>query len=424
MAAAIAAIAVSAAAAAPLKVAVIGGSLGGLAAATAFVRLGAQVRVFEKGPASFEGRGASLGFVAVQLWEALTGRTMIRRGVQASRAQGAFLYGDLWTFLAKGLPAGTISYGVNVADLGEDASRPTIAGEAFDLAIVAEGTWSTLRSLYFGAEVPTYAGWQAYRFRVPMDLVPGWQSEGEFSNGFYSTILMHIAKDDGSDWIMGGTSMACPESDVKRPALGLNRHAGGVELEDGTPEWFLNFYKEKFGRAAGGELYRAMEAAARHGKITANPQYEFAASKIVAGRIVLVGDAAHTAVPRTAAGAHTAVLDGMALLEAFEPALRAARGEWSAAAVERGLRVYEPAALQRARGLYNRSIEVSRPVLPPGWTREAASTPLTAARAAAMNVAQLKAELLARRISIAGLAEKGDLLRALLDAAALSVAVE
>jgi 2-polyprenyl-6-methoxyphenol hydroxylase-like FAD-dependent oxidoreductase len=411
-AAAVAAIALSVTTSSPqLKVAVIGGSLGGLAAAHAFVRLGAQVKVFEKSSSSFEERGSSLGFVAVQLWEALTGRVMLRRGQRASRAQGAFFYGDLWSYLLDGLPNNTIQFGVNVSDLGDDIYNPTIGGETFDLAILAEGTWSALRTRYFGNDGPTYAGWQVYRFRVPLDKVPGWNSEGEFSNGFYSTILMRIAKNDGQDWIMGGSSCACPESDVKRPGIGLNRQVGGIELDEGTPDWFLPFYKEKFGQAANGEAYRAMEAAARFGKITANPQYEFSASKIVSGRIVLVGDSAHTAVPRTAAGAHTAILDGMGLLEAFAPA----EGQWSPESIERALREYEPSAIHRARSLYNRSIEVSKPVLPPGWTREDSVKPITPSRVSSMSIMQLKAELLARRIPIAGLAEKSDLISVLLD---------
>jgi 2-polyprenyl-6-methoxyphenol hydroxylase-like FAD-dependent oxidoreductase len=38
-------------------------------------------------------------------------------------------------------------------------NRPTIAGEVFDLAIIADGSWSMLRSRYFAPEVPKYAGW-------------------------------------------------------------------------------------------------------------------------------------------------------------------------------------------------------------------------------------------------------------------------
>ena len=63
-----------------------------------------------------------------------------------------------------------------------------------------------------------------------------------------------------------------------------------------------------------------------------------------------------------------------------------------------------------------RRAEVSRPVLPPGWSPEAARERVTPERAAAMGAKQLKAALLARRVPLAGLAEKGDLVRALLAA--------
>ncbi len=234
---------------------------------------------------------------------------------------------------------------------------------------------------------------------------------------------MKIAKNDGTDWIMGGTSIACPESEIKKPEMGVNRQAGGLELTDTTPTWFLDFYKEKFGHIEGGEIYRAMEAAARHGKITANPQYEFAASKVVQGRVVLVGDAAHTAVPRTAVGAHTAVVDGVGLLEAFHPLLtsKSTSADWGAI-VDMGLAEYGPIGLKRARDLYSRSIEASKPVLPLGWSRDDSIKPMTADRVKSLSVAQLKAELIARRAKFVGLTEKSDLQRALLVAAGLSSA--
>ena len=48
-----------------MKIAIVGGSLGGLATANVMNRLGATVTVFEKGEGTFEKRGACLGFVDV-----------------------------------------------------------------------------------------------------------------------------------------------------------------------------------------------------------------------------------------------------------------------------------------------------------------------------------------------------------------------
>ena len=52
----------------------MGGSLGGLAAANVFTRLGATVTVFEKRAQKLESNGAALGFVDVDLWERVRGK--------------------------------------------------------------------------------------------------------------------------------------------------------------------------------------------------------------------------------------------------------------------------------------------------------------------------------------------------------------
>merc|ERR1712159_138806 len=102
------------------KVGIVGGSLGGLAAAHAFVQLGYDVTVYERSKHGFTDRGSSLGFVDVQLWRHLTGQTMMRRGRPASRNQGAFFYGDLWRFLYESLPEGMVRLGHNIESLGDD----------------------------------------------------------------------------------------------------------------------------------------------------------------------------------------------------------------------------------------------------------------------------------------------------------------
>ena len=171
------------------------------------------------------------------------------------------------------------------------------------------------------------------------------------------TMMLDVAANDGTDWIMGGVGIPCPESDVARPDAGQNRHTTSDEAKqvaaaaranatssasaavaaasasvaagaavvaapaassgNATPAWFLPFMRENYERQPGGaELVRVFEAILANGKVTPLPQYHFAAPRVVNKRVVLVGDAAHMGVPRTAVGAHTAVLDGMALLEA------------------------------------------------------------------------------------------------------------
>jgi 2-polyprenyl-6-methoxyphenol hydroxylase-like FAD-dependent oxidoreductase len=104
-----------------------------------------------------------------------------------------------------------------------------------------------------------------------------------------------------------------------------------------------------------------MEIAAKEGKISGLPQYEFAASKILNGRLLLCGDAAHMASPRTAVGAHTAVLDAAGLYQAFVDTIKTKPRDIEEL-IDLALKSYEQPGLLRARQLFERSKEVSAPV--------------------------------------------------------------
>ena len=68
------------------------------------------------------------------------------------------------------------------------------------------------------------------------------------------------------------------------------------------------------------------------------------------------------------------MLDAHWLLQAFLPVMRdgpPASGGWGAA-VDQSLAAYAPPALQRARDLYQRSLEVSKPVCAPAAAAGAA----------------------------------------------------
>ena len=67
-----------------------------------------------------------------------------------------------------------------------------------------------------------------------------------------------------------------------------------------------------------------------------------------------MGDAAHMASPRTAAGAHTGILDAAGLLDALSA---------HPDSLDDAIRAYGPGGAQRARELYARSKEVSRPLV-------------------------------------------------------------
>jgi len=351
------------------KIAVVGGSLGGLAAANALLRLGADVTVFEKQPTTFEKRGAVLGFVDVDLLQRIRGGAkFLRNGRHASLDEGAFFYGDVWQFLFEGLPEGCVKFGCTVATLG-DANAPTIDGETFDAACIADGGWSTLRAQYVDHDkLPEYSGHQIWWASVDTAAVPGGLGsfDGEVGNtdtavytaaGIYDAVVLEAPKNDGSRFYACGFFVATPEAEIKRPERGENRQLAQVHdaSKKGGQAWFLPFVRKMFGRHAGGDIVRFTEAAAASGKISANPVFEFAVSQAVAGRVVVLGDAAHLSTPWTAAGAHTAFLDAKALRDAFV----AAGGDADSA-----LRAYNKGAVRRAHGLLRQSRACSRRLVP------------------------------------------------------------
>ncbi|KAJ3023776.1 UNVERIFIED_CONTAM: hypothetical protein HDU68_008459 [Siphonaria sp. JEL0065] len=333
------------------EIAIVGGSLAGLAAATVLIRLGIIVTVFEKYNGSFENRGSSLGYVNIPLWEHLSGHQMIRRGTQMHRYQGAFYYGDLWRFWYSGLPEGTVKFGYTVTDLGEDPERPTIDGKTYDAVILADGGWSSLRSKYITKKQPEYSGHVIYRCKVSKKDFPDFVSEAAYPVGKFFSIALEVALDNGVDHIMGGVLVPTPENEVSRPTDVLNRQIDWTAVNN-IPPWFLPHVRRTFGKHK--QLVQWIEMAVNGpGRVSMNPLFEFGADVVTNKRIILIGDAAHMASPSTAAGAHTGVLDAAGLLEAFAKFPRKEH-------VDQAIAQYSPGGLKRAADLYNRSKDVTR----------------------------------------------------------------
>jgi 2-polyprenyl-6-methoxyphenol hydroxylase-like FAD-dependent oxidoreductase len=348
------------------RVAVVGASLGGLAAANVLSQLGFTVHVFERSHTTFEAKGHGLGYVDVGLWEELRGVQMIRRGKQASRAQGAFYYGDLWRFLYEGLPRGTVRLSHTIQSLGNNTARPCVNGEVYDMAVIADGGWSGLRH-HFTKKAPSYSGYVVWRGNVDAIHVPGFEAFGVFKEGHLDTIALPLTTDDGRTSIMIGFFLATPEAEIVRPETGTGRHttepghnSDAASHRRCVPEWLLPLYRKKFAGHAGGELVRLMEAVIEHGKMAPHPQFEFGTDAVTAGRCVMVGDAAHMASPRTAVGAHTAILDAMALRAAFSESIARGRED----VIDTALAMYNAGGLQRAQELHYRSLQVGQQFLP------------------------------------------------------------
>ncbi|CAJ1966757.1 unnamed protein product [Cylindrotheca closterium] len=377
------------------RVAIVGGSLGGLATANALQSTGRFqiIHVYERAPGPLDQKGSGLGYVNVAAWEALRNDEvpMMRRGRRAHRHQGSFYYGDLWKYLYQGLPPGTVRFGQTIEKLTMNnnndsdngrGSTVSIDKEEYDLVVVSDGGFSKLRKYvlrddalddnsnnncksphnnddYYQVE-PEYAGYVVWRgavsiSKIPLHILPRIH-EGVYKNGIYDTILLRQAKDNGEDlWTMG-TFIKTPEDEVdqywNKATDGTSRHGSiNDNKKNVMPDWLIQHFTDHFSNTPG--LVELMECIRQHGEVSPHPQYEFGRiEKVHEGRVVILGDAAHMASPRTAVGAHTAILDALALKDSFEK-------EPPESNIDAVLELYSHAGLRHARELYARSREVS-----------------------------------------------------------------
>ena len=322
-----------------IQIAVVGASIGGLSAANMLHQLGFDVQVFELFPKGFETRGGALGSVDLNLLRHIRGGD--HAGADRSIKGHGHFYGDLWEYLYQGLPTDSVHFGADVQTLADAGSeRPSLVidgkSKAFDIIIGADGGKSTIRP-FVTDQQPIYSGYTVWRGLVPMEGIDGPPSGDRTVNGIhYQTLGFPCVNPNGPLWNCG-IYMAMPKTEVAAPTR--NRQVGTAIKQ--IPDWFIPLVRSLFGDRNA----QFWEACIKHGKVTPHPIWEFAADPVVAGRIVLLGDAAHLSSPRTGAGAYTAMLDAAALGSAFS----------SATTISEALEVFNQGAVQRARTLFERS---------------------------------------------------------------------
>jgi 2-polyprenyl-6-methoxyphenol hydroxylase-like FAD-dependent oxidoreductase len=334
-----------------LRVAVVGASLGGLSAANVLNRLGAKVTVFECFPSGFHERGGALGSVDARLLEKIRGHTASSPARHVA-SHGHF-YGDLWQYLWDGLPENTVHFGVDVVEIVDATSdMPTLVldGEpvTFDLVIGADGGRSTVRK-YVTDQTPVYAGYTVWRGLAPAENIQGPPSGGRTVNGVrYETLGFPFENAFGVETWNCGIYMMTPESEVAAPFRNRQVGATGGAGAKTVPDWFVPLVTHLFG-AKNGKFWQKCVA---HGKVNPHPVWELACDQVVncrddgtVGRIILLGDAAHTSSPRTGAGAYTAMKDAVVLGECLS----------GSTSLETALAMYNDDTVRRGKELFERS---------------------------------------------------------------------
>ena len=317
-----------------LRAAVVGGGIGGLAAACALRHRGIEVAVFEQAATLGEiGAGLTIFPNSLRQLERMGLRDALAAvgarlgdGSEYYRSDGTVVgpitttdsqgwngvYGmhraDLLDVLAACLPDGIVHTGHRCTEFEQDAGMARLkfangnTAEA-DIAIAADGIHSALQRYVVEPTAPEYSGVRAYRGLIASDKLPGWREAAH-----------QVWMGDGKHF------MAYP---VRSGTL-LN-YVGFVPTKDATAEsWSAVGDRDEFAAAFEGwdprvvRLLGAVETCFWWGLYDRRPLARWSN-----GRLVLLGDAAHAMLPHLGQGANQAIEDGVALavlLEGRSPA--------------------------------------------------------------------------------------------------------
>ncbi|MER7172450.1 FAD-dependent monooxygenase [Streptomyces mesophilus] len=304
---------------------IVGGGIGGLAAALALHRRGWHVEVLEQAPEFAEvGAGISLWPNALHALESLgladavralgaveaTGGVRDLRGRWLSRTDNAELVrrfgqplvvlhrADLLRVLAQELPAGSLRAGHEVSavhDSGHDLVVEHSGGKSRpDLVVGADGLRSAVRgALWPDAAGPRYAGYTAWRMVTDPLTQPPAQGAATWGRG---ARFGYTALPDGRMYCFATASLpAGAASDASEYAELLRRFGS---WPDPIPALLA---------AVPGD------AVLRHDLYDLPPLASF-----VRGRVALLGDAAHAMTPNLGQGACQALEDAVTLAHCLD----------------------------------------------------------------------------------------------------------
>ncbi|MBS0223319.1 MAG: FAD-dependent monooxygenase [Proteobacteria bacterium] len=350
-----------------MRIAIVGGGIGGLSAALQLLKAGLDVHVYEQAPRITEiGAGIQISPNASRLLHRLglkpamdavgvrplavhqrrwdDGRTLQRAqvGAEVEATFGAPYYhfhrADLATLLADALPPERLHVGHKLVDLEQKSGRVTAHFEnggttEADLLVGADGIHSRVRSLVFGLEKPRFTGCVAWRGLVPAERIR--HLDIEIASHNWMGPDGHVVH----YWVAGGRMMNVV-----------------CVVEHG--DWTQESWTDKGEVADVLARYEGWHPTVR-GLIGAFPETFVWALHDRAelphwsdGRVTLLGDACHPMLPMMAQGAAQSIEDGAALaslLTAMPGDIEGALARYEAVRKPRATRLQQASAANRTR---------------------------------------------------------------------------
>ena len=340
----------------PLRVAVVGGGIGGAAAAAAFVRCGMNVGLYEQAPVLTEvGAGVAIQPNGARMLQRLAlGDELLHLGAkwidpQFLRADGTYaaamwppmlaskieFYGmhraDLLSMFVNRLPPEIVHTGHRCVGFEQDDDEATLifangVRATVDVVVAADGIHSMLQQYVTASSAPVYSGSVAYRGVIPAGNV-SWP-EGAMRNwlGAGKHFLVFPVR---ANKLVNYVGFIASDEPLKESWSAVG-DAGSLAREfagwDPLVEAIIAQVKTTF----------------RWGLFDREPLQTW-----TRGRLTLLGDAAHPMLPHAGQGANQAIEDAVALATILRHADRVI--------APRALLVYEQLRRERTAGVQRMS---------------------------------------------------------------------
>jgi 2-polyprenyl-6-methoxyphenol hydroxylase-like FAD-dependent oxidoreductase len=366
----------------PLRIAVAGGSIGGLCAGLALRGTGFDVQVYERVSGPMETRGAGI-VVQGELVDLLrthgagalpTTHCTVRRYLRPEGGDGKVQrapqdftsWEAIYRTLAAAFPADRCHRGVTLTDFsnGEGVVQAHIDGYGVieaDLLVAADGAQSPTRRRFLPELSSAYAGYVAWRGTLdeaaaPPDLVRFFDDAFTFCEAHSAGhILVYFIPGDGADTTPGKRRLnwvwyvGVNEADLPRLLVDSDGRQHHASLPSGgTPDRTIRDLRDLARR----EVHPMLAAL-----VAATPQpflqtiVDVVPTRMVFGRVCLLGDAAFVVRPHTAGATAKAARDATILARALKQAGRN---------VDAGLSSFEEMQIEFGRGLVDYGVALGR----------------------------------------------------------------